>query len=173
MLLWWWCSFKMIKWKLPSRGLGFWGLKGTLAWDFWPLVFSWTHSTSALESHPKIISKIFSFSRRYLQNKGFFVPISGSRKSADFQVLSPRNHRFPGSNTQQLWKVKYFLFFMCLFVLTFGWFPGLVTRKSINFRVTIPGNWSISGHCYLEIENIFVNIFAKTKYFWKYFRILL
>ena len=63
-------------------------------------------------------------------------------------------NRFPGNNTRQLWKVKYFLFFMffVFFVLTFGWFPGIVTRKLADFQVTIPGNWPISGYCYLEID---------------------
>ena len=40
-----------------------------------------------------------------------------------------------------MWKVKYFLFFMCFFVLTFGRFPGLVF-----------GNRPISRYCYPEME---------------------
>ena len=36
-------------------------------------------------------------------------------------------------------------------------FPGLVTRKSIDFRVTIPGYKIISGYCYSEI-NLFPGI---------------
>ena len=61
--------------------------------------------------------------------------------------------------------------------------PGIITWKSIEFQVTIPGNKLISGYCYLEI-NLFPGTntrksidFRKSlqksprkwKYFWKYF----
>jgi len=45
--------------------------KGTVAWDFWPLVFFM--STWSLDSHAKIFSKIFSFSQRY-SRKYFWLP---------------------------------------------------------------------------------------------------
>ena len=48
-----------------------------------------------------------------------------------------------------------------------NWFPGIGTWKSINFRVTRPGNQLISRS--LRKKPNFVNISAKTKIFLKIF----
>ena len=53
-----------------------------------------------------------------------------------------------------------------------GRVPGIVTRKSADFRLTIPENQPISGYRYQEIATkkvYFVNISAKTKLFSKIF----
>ena len=42
-------------------------------------------------------------------------------------------------------------------------------KGNFNFRVTISGSVTISGYCYPEVGNIFVNISAKTKIFSKIF----
>ena len=58
------------------------------------------------------------------------------------------------------------------YLFKFLQFPGIVTRRSTNFRVTEPGDRPIAGYCYPEIgtkkilfceylrenENIFKNI---------------
>ena len=52
----------------------------------------------------------------------------------------------------QLFKNKKFEFFCKISLLGHNWFPGIVTRKSIIFQGTIPGNQLISGYCYPEIN---------------------
>jgi len=46
--------------------------------------------------------------------------------------------------------------------------PNIITRRLINFWVTIPGDCSIAGYRYLEIalnKTLVVNKFAKMKQF--------
>ena len=62
-----------------------------------------------------------------------------------------------GNNGRQLWKVKYFLFFMCFFVLTFGRFPGLVTRRS-NFAKNTWIFFILNNYKSFKTEYIFKNV---------------
>ena len=85
-------------------------------------------------SHESIVYCPQSHTLKYLRK--YF------RFTGDIYEIRVFSYQFPGNETQQLWKVKYFQFFkgfIVFFVLTFGQFLGLVTQK-------------FPGICYPEVE---------------------
>jgi len=112
-------------------------------------------------------------------------PIIDSQKFSNFWELLLGNCQFPGNNTQKFdnfqlpgnntWKLtkrqKCWVNFRATIPGYFQ-FQSIVTRKLINFQVTIQGNCTFSEYCYPEValkkyyfreylgenENIFENI---------------
>ena len=132
---------------------------------------------------PNIAKKICWFLPRFqgIFTKVVFLenfPDIVTRKSIDFWVTIPRNqfiseycdpeiNWFPGNNTRKFSKKTTFVNIpwnlgknQQIYSEIFGTFPGKVTRKSIDFRVTIPGNQLISGYQYREICRIFMSKFV-------------
>ena len=113
-------------------------LKGTVAWDFWPLFFHelivpgpWIHRL-------KYFWKYFCFRgdihKIWFFRRDFRVTIPGHLKKKNFCENSLKSGQ---KSTNVLRNIRHMSRYC---YPENNWFPGHNTRKSIDFQVSLPGN---------------------------------
>ena len=123
--------------------------KGTVAWDFLILSFSRINSTYVLDSHPKLSSNVFFFSRVDIHENSVF---SKQFPGKDTQTLNNFQASLPGYfstsiNNIQRFKITGYCY------LYISQLPGNDTWKLRNVLVSVLVGW-IS---WKKIKNLFKN----------------
>ena len=104
-------------------------------------------------------------------NKFVYFRVAIPSKQFISGYCDPGINWFPGNNTRKFSKKTTFVNIpwylgknQQIYSEIFGTFPGIFTRKLIDFRVTIPGNQLISRYCAQEVKFCERNKSFKTEY---------